>query len=142
MGNRLRGLLLGCALAVIASAAGASGSALAADHYYCPTINANSSCTSGIQHTYANNNVAYAGSQMQWCEGLFAPGGGPGSQYSAQCTGRGAGPGTIYGTWRDWCGYGTPGGCAWAVNGATSLYDIAQNASPNFPHSFTNHSYW
>lgn len=142
MVKRLRRVLFGVATMVVASAAVGSGSAAAADHYYCPTINANSSCTSGIQHTYANNNVAYAGSNMQWCEALSVPGGPSGSEYSAICTARGAGPGTIYGTWRDWCGYGIPGGCGWAVNGSTSLYDVANNSSPNNPHTFNNHSYW
>lgn len=64
-----------------------------------------------------------------------------GTYYSAICTPPGSGNGyTIYGTWRDWCGYGSDG-CGWAVNGSTSLYDIANNQGSN-AHTFRAHSYW
>lgn len=141
MRGRLRASagLLGVMLVAGSIAAVASGSALAADHYYCTgLVRAGAVCTSGIQHTYANNNVAYAGPSLTWCEGLATPGG---TYYSAICvSGRGNGY-TIYGTWRDWCGWGVAGGCGWAINGSTSLVDLMQNQGSS-GHTFTAHSYW
>ncbi len=128
---------LGIAVLVACVFALGGGTAAAADHWYCPTIAAQTACSSGIQHTYAKNNVAYDGASLAWCEGLVTPGGG---WYSQLCTPPGYGNGfTLYGTWRDWCGY--PVGCVWVANGSTSLYDIADNRGSN-AHTFRAHSYW